>query len=66
MAAAAGAAHINDIEGSEKIKSAATISGTKRTNSSTSLDAANDVGCNATAMAKTTTGNAVEIAPTTT
>ncbi|XP_004524511.2 serine/threonine-protein phosphatase 6 regulatory subunit 3 isoform X2 [Ceratitis capitata] len=55
MAAAAGAAHINDIEGSENIKSAATISGTKRTNSSTSLDAANDVGCNATAMAKTTT-----------
>ncbi|XP_018793418.1 PREDICTED: serine/threonine-protein phosphatase 6 regulatory subunit 3-B isoform X1 [Bactrocera latifrons] len=61
------AAHINENAGSENVQVAATISDAKRTNSSISLDTIADVGCNATAVAKTSsTSNAVDIAPTTT
>ncbi|XP_029408772.2 serine/threonine-protein phosphatase 6 regulatory subunit 3 isoform X4 [Bactrocera dorsalis] len=61
------AAHINENAGSENVQVAATISDAKRTSSSISLDTIADVGCNATAVAKTSsTSNAVEIAPTTT
>ncbi|XP_053956782.1 serine/threonine-protein phosphatase 6 regulatory subunit 3 isoform X1 [Anastrepha ludens] len=47
-------ANINDIEGIESIKGAAVVGNTKRTDSFTSLDGVNDVGCNATAMTNTT------------
>uniref|UniRef100_A0A0A1WFA3 Serine/threonine-protein phosphatase 6 regulatory subunit 2 n=1 Tax=Zeugodacus cucurbitae TaxID=28588 RepID=A0A0A1WFA3_ZEUCU len=64
------ATHINDNEDSENVQVAASLGDTKRTtNSSISLDAIADVGCNATAVAKTSTTSsnaAVEIAPTTT